>query len=80
MGGRGYHVGWWEMWATGWGVRAGGLKVILGARLEGQGPGSQQPDTGRCAEALEGGISGHTANIMEGHRVLWGNVVVVGIL
>lgn len=53
--------------------------MILEARLEGQGPGSQQPDTGRCTEALEDGVSGHTANIMGGHRVPWGNVVMVGL-
>lgn len=62
------------MWATGWGVRAGGLEVILGARLEGQGPGSQQPDTSRFTEALEGDASRHTANNWEvtGFRgVMW---------
>lgn len=29
------------LWATGWGIKAGGVETRLGARLEGQGPESQ---------------------------------------
>lgn len=52
------------LWATGWGVRAGGVETRLGARLEGQGPESQEPSHGQM-DALKprraDGTSGHTA-------------------
>lgn len=66
----GCHIGWRAMWATGWGVRAGGVEARLGARPEGQDlEANAKTRAGALKPRRTGGISGHTA--MRDHSVSW---------